>query len=60
MASRVMLAAHQQREIVDIFREKQFACHQKAEAREEQKMLDEFAVRRPSLAQASQLHSIDD
>jgi flagellar export protein FliJ len=60
LASQVMLAAHQQREIVDIFREKQYACHQRLEAREEQKLLDEFAVRRSSMAQAGQLHSIDD
>ena len=60
LASQAMLAAHQQREIVDIFREKQYACHQRLEAREEQKVLDEFAGRSSTAAHAGQLHSLDD
>lgn len=58
-ASQAMLAAHQQREIVDVFREKQYARHLRLEAREEQKILDEFAGRR-SVAPACQTYSLDD
>jgi flagellar export protein FliJ len=59
-ALQAMRAAHQQREIVDIYREKQYACHQRLEAREEQKILDEFAVRRSSGGQARQPHFSND
>jgi flagellar FliJ protein len=45
-ASQAMLAARQQREMVDVYREKQQAVHQRLELREEQKILDEFAIRR--------------
>jgi flagellar export protein FliJ len=45
-ASQAMLAARAQREIVDVICEKQLAVHQREEAREEQKILDEFAIRR--------------
>jgi flagellar export protein FliJ len=45
-ASKAMLAARQHREMVDIFREKQLAVHQRQALREEQKILDEFAIRR--------------
>jgi flagellar protein FliJ len=47
-ASQAMLVARQQREMVDVFREKQQAVHQRLEWREEQKILDEFAMRRVS------------
>jgi flagellar export protein FliJ len=40
------LAARQQREMVDVYREKQQAQHQRLEWREEQKIMDEFAMRR--------------
>jgi flagellar export protein FliJ len=46
VTSQAMLAARQQREIVDVYCEKQKAVHQRAELREEQKFLDEFALRR--------------
>ena len=49
-----MLAARQQREMVDIYREKQQAVHQRLEVREEQKILDEFAVRRVTALQSAQ------
>jgi flagellar export protein FliJ len=45
-ASQAMLAARQQREMVDVYREKQHAVHQRLGLREEQKILDEFAIRR--------------
>jgi flagellar export protein FliJ len=45
-ASQDMLAAHQQREMVDVYRKKQHAVHQRLEMREEQKILDEFGSRR--------------
>jgi flagellar export protein FliJ len=51
-ASQAMLIAHQQREIVDIYREKQLLRHQRLAAREEQKTLDEFALRRPAALHA--------
>ena len=54
-ASKAMLAARQQREIVDVFREKQIAAHQKLEAREEQKVLDEFAGRRVTALSAAKI-----
>ncbi|HTA29966.1 MAG TPA: flagellar export protein FliJ [Candidatus Cybelea sp.] len=45
-ASKAMLTARRQREMVDVFREKQQALHQRLELREEQKIMDEFAIRR--------------
>jgi len=45
-ASKAMLAARQQREMVEVYREKQQAQHQRLEIREEQKFMDEFAIRR--------------
>ena len=45
-ASQVMLLARQQREIVETYRDKQLAKHQRLEAREDQKLLDELAGRR--------------
>jgi flagellar export protein FliJ len=45
-ASQIMLAARQQREMVEVYRKKQHAVHQRLELREEQKILDEFAIRR--------------
>jgi flagellar export protein FliJ len=45
-SSKAMLAARQQREMVDVYREKQQAQHQRLELREEQKIMDEFAIRR--------------
>ena len=41
-----MLAARQRRKIVENFRAKQFARHQRAEWREEQKLLDDLSSRR--------------
>jgi flagellar export protein FliJ len=46
VASQAMLVARQQREMVDVYREKQQAVYQRLEWREEQKILDEFAMRR--------------
>jgi flagellar export protein FliJ len=45
-ASHAMLAARRQREMVDVYREKQHAVHERLILREEQKILDEFAIRR--------------
>jgi flagellar export protein FliJ len=59
-AWQAMLAAHQAREIVDIYRKKQQTRHHRLEAREEQKVLDEFGVRRATGASAGQPHSSDD
>ena len=56
-ASQAMLAARQQREIVDTFREKQHAVHQRLELREEQKLLDEFAGRRVTSLHPAQAHA---
>jgi len=50
-ASQAMMLARQQREIVDIYCEKQKTRHQKLELREEQKLLDEFASRRVTSVQ---------
>jgi flagellar export protein FliJ len=47
-ASQIMLLARQQREIVDGYRDKQWAKHQRLEAHEEQKINDEFSARRGS------------
>jgi flagellar export protein FliJ len=58
-ASHAMLAARQQREMVDVYREKQHALHQRLELREEQKIMDEFALRRvtaPISAQTDTYH----
>ena len=58
-ASQTMIAARQQRETVDVYREKQHALHQRLELREEQKMMDEFALRRvtaPISAQTDTYH----
>jgi flagellar export protein FliJ len=52
VASQAMLAARQQREIVDRFRGKQWDAHRRADAREEQKTLDEFASRRSTAIRA--------
>jgi flagellar export protein FliJ len=52
-ASQAMLLARQQREIVDIYCDKQKARHQRLELLEEQKLLDEFASRRSPSAQLS-------
>jgi flagellar export protein FliJ len=52
-ASQAMLAARQQRETVDIYREKQQAVHQRLELREEQKIMDEFATRRVTASSSS-------
>ena len=56
-ASQAMLAARQQREIVDVYREKQQAAHQRLELREEQKILDEFALRRVTALNSAQTHT---
>jgi flagellar export protein FliJ len=45
-AFQAMLAARQGREMVDIYRDKQRAAHSRLEWREEQKIQDEFALRR--------------
>src|ERR1700761_6058518 len=45
-ASQGMLLARQRREIVDTFRDKQLARHQRLAARAEQTALDELAIRR--------------
>jgi flagellar biosynthesis chaperone FliJ len=49
-----MLATRQQREMVDVYREKQQAVHQRLELREEQKILDEFAIRRVTALNSAQ------
>ena len=53
-ASQAMLATRQQREMVDVYREKQHAVHQRLELREEQKILDEFAIRRVTALNSAQ------
>ena len=45
-ASQAVLAARRQREMVEVYRDKQLALHQRLEMREEQKAMDEFATRR--------------
>jgi flagellar export protein FliJ len=45
-ASKAMLNARRQLEMVEVYREKQQAQHQRLELREEQKIMDEFAMRR--------------
>jgi flagellar export protein FliJ len=59
-ASQAMLVAHQQLEVVDVYREKQLTRHQRAEAREEQKVLDEFGSRRANAMSAAQTLASDD
>lgn len=59
-ASQAMLAARQQREIVDIYREKQQAVHQRSLLREEQKVLDEFAMRRVTSFHSSETSALHD
>lgn len=59
-ALQAMLAARQQREIVDVYREKQQAVHQRAVLREEQKALDEFAIRRVTTLHPAQTSAIHD
>ena len=56
-ASQAMLTARQQREVVDIYCEKQQAVHQRGLMREEQKTLDEFARRRVTAPVLDQTHS---
>jgi len=53
-ACHAMLAARQQREMVDIYREKQHAVHQRLGMREEQKIMDEFAIRRVTALNSAQ------
>jgi len=45
-AFKAMLAARQRREAVEVYRDKQRAAHSRLEWREEQKIQDEFALRR--------------
>jgi flagellar export protein FliJ len=45
-AFQAMLVARQKRKMVESYRNKQAALHQRAEAREEQKLLDDLAARR--------------
>jgi flagellar export protein FliJ len=56
-ASQAMLTARQQREIVDVYCEKQHAAYLRAELREEQKAMDEFASRRVGGLHAIQTHA---
>ncbi len=53
-ASQAMLATRQKREMVDVYREKQQAVHQRLALREEQKTLDEFALRRVTALNSAQ------
>jgi flagellar export protein FliJ len=53
-ASQAMLVARQQREMVDVYREKQLAAHDRLGLREEQKILDEFAIRRVTALNSAQ------
>jgi flagellar export protein FliJ len=53
-ACQAMRAACQRREMVDVYREKQFAVHQRLGLREEQKILDEFAIRRVTALNTAQ------
>jgi flagellar export protein FliJ len=56
-ACQAMLAARQQREMVDVYCQKQLATHQRLLSREEQKILDEFAARRVTALSAAQLEA---
>jgi flagellar export protein FliJ len=59
-AFQAMLAARQQREIVDVYREKQQGVYQRAEMRAEQKVQDEFAIRRVTALHSAQTHADHD
>jgi flagellar export protein FliJ len=59
-ASQAMLAARQQREMVDVYGAKQHAVHQRLELREEQKILDEFAIRRVTALRSAQTEAHHD
>lgn len=59
-ASQAMLIARQQREIVDIYCDKQKARYLRLEMREEQKILDEFATRRAPSLQLSPLVTVNE
>jgi flagellar export protein FliJ len=52
-ASQAMLAARRQRELVDVYCEKQLAAHQRLASREEQKIMDEFGLRRVNALHSS-------
>jgi flagellar export protein FliJ len=52
-----MLAARQRREMVDVYRDKQRAAHQRLEWREEQKIQDEFGLRRVTALNSVQTDS---
>jgi flagellar export protein FliJ len=56
-AFQAMLAARQRREMVDVFRDKQHAAHSRLEWREEQKIQDEFALRRVTALNSVQTQS---
>jgi flagellar export protein FliJ len=60
VASQAMLTARQQREMVDVHCAKQQAAHRRAQMREEQKALDEFALRRGTALSSSQTHAAHD
>jgi flagellar export protein FliJ len=55
-ASQAMLAARQQREMVEVYREKQHGAYERLTLREEQKILDEFAVRRVTALNSTDSH----
>ena len=59
-ACQTMLAARQQREIVDVYCEKQRAAHLRLELREEQKLMDEFALRRVTAPHSAQTQTAHD
>jgi flagellar export protein FliJ len=56
-ASQAMLAARQRREMVEVYRDKQRAAHQRLEWREEQKIQDEFGLRRVTALNSVQTQS---
>jgi flagellar export protein FliJ len=59
-SSKAMLAARQQREMVEVYREKQHAQHQRLELREEQKIMDEFAIRRVTTRSSARTENYHD
>jgi len=59
-ASKAMLVARRQREMVEVYREKQQAVHQRLEWREEQKIMDEFAIRRVTALSSARTDSYHD
>jgi flagellar export protein FliJ len=59
-ASRAMLAARRQREMVEVYREKQHALHQRLDWREEQKIMDEFAIRRVTALSSARTNTYHD